>query len=170
MTVKAVSAKSVTTHFVKIGSFSGSLQIAHYNSSSTSLTKSSSYPPSEGLLQLPPFSRKLRKKWKKWNLMIMRSCCSWWWRSATLQYCLIWLRCYFSEEASRDDRSLTSILGWFNNRTGTSVDDGARKSNRLPDQWQSGKLTTGSSVQSFPRAFPSSTDVPVLLLDQPINN
>ena len=36
------------------------------------------------------------------------------------------------------------------------------------DQWQSGKLGTGSRVWSFPRAFPSSTDVPVLLLSQPI--
>ena len=28
-------------------------------------------------------------------------------------------------------------------------------------------MGTGSRVQSFPRAFPSSTDVPVLLLNQP---
>ena len=28
-------------------------------------------------------------------------------------------------------------------------------------------MSTGSRVQSFPRAFPSSTDVPVLLLNQP---
>ena len=59
---------------------------------------------------------------------------------------------------------------YFNNRTGTSVDDGACQSNRWLDQWQSGKLGTGSGVQSFPRAFLSSTDVPVLLLNQPINN
>ena len=37
------------------------------------------------------------------------------------------------------------------------------------DQWQSGKLGTGSCIQSVPRAFPSSTDVPVLLLNQPKN-
>ena len=36
------------------------------------------------------------------------------------------------------------------------------------DQWQSGKLGTRSRVWSFPRVFPSSTDVPVLLLSQPI--
>ena len=41
------------------------------------------------------------------------------------------------------------VIGWFSNRTGTSVDDDARKS-------------------SFPRTFPSSNDVPVLLLNQPI--
>ena len=35
-------------------------------------------------------------------------------------------------------------LGWFSNRTGTSVDDGARKSNNWLDQWQSGKLSNGS--------------------------
>ena len=35
------------------------------------------------------------------------------------------------------------------------------------DQWQRGKLGTGSRVKSLPRAFPSSNDVPVLLLNQP---
>ena len=35
------------------------------------------------------------------------------------------------------------------------------------DQWQSGKLATGSRVKSLPRASPSSNDVPVLLLNQP---
>ena len=33
-------------------------------------------------------------------------------------------------------------MGWFSNRTGTSVDDGAHKSNNWLDQWQSGKLRT----------------------------
>ena len=54
---------------------------------------------------------------------------------------------------------LTGLLGWFSNRTGTSVDDGTRKSNNWLDQWQSGKLSTGSRVKTFPRAFPWSTDV-----------
>ena len=57
-------------------------------------------------------------------------------------------------------------IGWFSNRVGTSVDDCARKSNNWLDQWQSGKLRTGSYVQSFRRAFQSSTDVPVRLLNQ----
>ena len=35
------------------------------------------------------------------------------------------------------------------------------------DQWQRGKLGTESRVKSLPRAFPSSNDVPVLLLNQP---
>ena len=35
------------------------------------------------------------------------------------------------------------------------------------DQWQRGKLGTGSRVKSLPRAFPSSNDVPALLLNQP---
>ena len=47
----------------------------------------------------------------------------------------------------------------FSNRTGTSVDDGARKSNDWIDQWQRDKLDTGSQVQSISRAFPSSNDV-----------
>ena len=38
---------------------------------------------------------------------------------------------------------------------------------QLLDQWLSGKLSTGSRVQSFPRAFPSSNEVSVLLLNQP---
>ena len=50
---------------------------------------------------------------------------------------------------------------------GTSVDDDARKSNNWLDQWQSSELSTGSRVPSFPSAFPSSNDVPVLLLNQP---
>ena len=48
-----------------------------------------------------------------------------------------------------------------------SVDDGARKSNNWLDQWQSDKLDIRTRVQSFSRAFPSSNDVPVLLLNQP---
>ena len=65
-------------------------------------------------------------------------------------------------------RSLTPrIIGWFSNRTETSVDDGARKSNNWLDQWLSVKLGTGSRVLSFPRAFLTSNDVPMLLLNQP---
>ena len=41
------------------------------------------------------------------------------------------------------------------------------KLNNWLNQWQSGKLGSGSRVWSFPCAFPSSTDVPVLLLNQP---
>ena len=37
-------------------------------------------------------------------------------------------------------------IGWFSNRTGTSVDDGASKLNNWIDQWQSGKSSTGSRV------------------------
>ena len=57
----------------------------------------------------------------------------------------------------------------FTNRTGTSVDEGARKSNNWLEQWQSCKLGTESRVWTFPRAFPSSTDVPVLMLNQAQN-
>ena len=35
------------------------------------------------------------------------------------------------------------------------------------DQWQSGKLGTGSRAKFFARTSPSSNDVPVLLLNQP---
>ena len=33
--------------------------------------------------------------------------------------------------------SYITLLGWFSNKTGTSVDDGARKLNKWLDQWQS---------------------------------
>ena len=56
-------------------------------------------------------------------------------------------------------------IGRFSNRTGTSVDDGARKSNNWLDQWQSGKLAAKVTFSPFPRAFPSC-DVPVLLLNR----
>ena len=62
---------------------------------------------------------------------------------------------------------LNKLLVWFSNRTGTSVDNGARKSNNWLDQWQSGKLGTGSRVYSFPLPFPLPTDVPVMWLNQP---
>ena len=47
------------------------------------------------------------------------------------------------------------------------VEDGVPKLNNWLEQWQSSKLGTGGRVQSFLRAFPLSTDVPVLLLNQP---
>ena len=62
----------------------------------------------------------------------------------------------------------SSSIGWFSNQTGTSVDDGARKSNNWLDQWLSGKLCTGSRDYSYSRAFPTWNDVPVLLLNQPL--
>ena len=44
------------------------------------------------------------------------------------------------------DLKVPNMLGSFINRTGTSVDDGARKLNNWLDQWQSGKLGTESRV------------------------
>ena len=69
------------------------------------------------------------------------------------------------ESRRRDPWERDCSLPWLSNRTGTSVEDGARKSNNCLDQWQSGKLGIRSRVQSFSRAFLSSTDVPVLLLN-----
>ena len=40
----------------------------------------------------------------------------------------------------------TRTIDLFSNRTGTSVDDGALKSNYRLDRWQSGKLSTGSRL------------------------
>ena len=79
-----------------------------------------------------------------------------------------------SEKWNRKSREsvVAPSIGWFSNITGTLVDDCARKSNNWLDQWLSGKLGTGSRVylKSFPPAFPSSNDVPVLLLNQPNSN
>ena len=47
------------------------------------------------------------------------------------------------------------------------VDHGALKLKSWPDQWQSDKLGTKSHVQFFPHASPLSTDIPILLLNQP---
>ena len=64
------------------------------------------------------------------------------------------------------------LLGWFSNRTATSVYDCARKSNNSLDHlaWPMAWpiLGTGGRFQSLPRALPSPNDVPVLLLNQPI--
>ena len=59
------------------------------------------------------------------------------------------------------------ILGWFSNRAGTSVDDGARKSNNWLDQWQSGKLNTGSrpfrALSRRQLAFPSCCKISLFI-------
>ena len=49
------------------------------------------------------------------------------------------------------------------------VDHGALKLKSWPDQWQSDKLGTKSHVSKifFPHAYPLSTDIPILLLNQP---
>ena len=56
------------------------------------------------------------------------------------------IRCDVPHRCLHSYLSSSVILGWFSNRTGTSVDDGARISNNWLDQWQSGKLGTGSRV------------------------
>ena len=52
-------------------------------------------------------------------------------------------------------------------RLSDGSDDGARKSKSWLGQWQSGKVGTGNRNKSFSRAFPLSTDVSILLLNQP---
>ena len=58
-------------------------------------------------------------------------------------------------------------LGWFSNRMGKSVDGGTCKLKNRLDQLQGNKLGSGSHIQSFPCTFSWSTDVPILLLNQP---
>ena len=62
---------------------------------------------------------------------------------------------------------LAEALGWFSNRTGTSVDDGKARGKdwtRLPVL---NLLLCHWSSQLFDLRASSSTDVPVLLLNQP---
>ena len=56
------------------------------------------------------------------------------------------IRCDLPHRFLHSYLSSSVILGGFSNRTGTSVDDGARISNKWLYQWQSGKLGTGSRV------------------------
>ena len=79
------------------------------------------------------------------------------------------------EFPTRHDQSGTSLrfgqrhvnsmlLGWFNNRTGTSVDNCARKPNNWLDQWQKDNLGTESRIECFPRwVYVSYTIRPHLL-------
>ena len=63
------------------------------------------------------------------------------------------------------------IIGWFSNRTGTSVDDGkagGKDWTRLPVPYLPPALCHWSS-QLFNLRAPSSTDISVLLLNQPNN-
>ena len=125
------SLQNLWPHFVKIGSFSGSLQIAHCNSSSTSLTKSSSYPPSEGFASASAILSQygclsVIAKWKKWDLVINQIIL------AVSQ--MIIVPDMTSLLLFQESEPWHSIF-YFNNRTGTSVDDGARQSNRWLDQW-----------------------------------
>ena len=50
--------------------------------------------------------------------------------------------------------TLDETLRLFSNRTGTSVDDGARKSNTWLDQWQSGKIEHQKSCLVLSERFP----------------
>ena len=56
------------------------------------------------------------------------------------------LRCWAASLWWRGWSRRKQTLGWFSNRTGTPVDDGARKSNNRLDQWHSCKWGTGSRV------------------------
>ena len=67
------------------------------------------------------------------------------WQSSSLAWSQVILIswAFYSRTASNGH---LPIIGWFSNRTGTPVDDGARKSNNRLDQWQRDKLGTRSRV------------------------
>ena len=76
-------------------------------------------------------------------------CCKGW--QHTMLQCASWLftcgRGGFSPPApGLEGYAVFPGQRWFSNRTGMSVNDGARKSNNWLDQWLSGKLCTGSRV------------------------
>ena len=62
---------------------------------------------------------------------------------------------------------LTETLGWFSNRTGTSVDDGKARGKDWTRLTVLNSLLCHWSSQLFDLHASSSTDVPVLLLNQP---
>ena len=59
------------------------------------------------------------------------------------------------------------LIGWFSNRTGTSLDDGKMRGKNLTRLPESNLPLCHWSSQLFDLRAPSSTDVPVLLLNQP---
>ena len=65
---------------------------------------------------------------------------------------------------------VNSLLGWFSNRAGTSFDDGKEREKDLTLLPVPSLPLSHWSSQLFDLRAPSSTDVPVLLLNQPINN
>ena len=62
------------------------------------------------------------------------------------------------------DCSLT-IIGWFSNRTESQLT--TARANQTTGLTNGRAANWAPEVVSFPRAFPSATDVPVLLLNQP---
>ena len=63
-----------------------------------------------------------------------------------------------------------SLIGWFSNRTGASVDDGAHKSNNWLTNGRAANWAPEVEFRPFCALTPSSNDVPVLLLNQPNDN
>ena len=63
-----------------------------------------------------------------------------------------------------------SLIGWFSNRTGTSVDDGAHKSNNWLTNGRAANWAPEVEFRPFCALTPSLEDVPVLLLNQPNDN
>ena len=59
------------------------------------------------------------------------------------------------------------LIGWFSNRTGTSLDDGKARGKNLTRLPETNLPLYHWSSQLFDLRAPSSTDVPVLLLNQP---
>ena len=79
-----------------------------------------------------------------------------------------WEVWYFPTSVIRLHHLTSYILGWFSNSTGTSFDDGkarGKDKTRLP---VSNLTLSHWSSQLFDLRAPSSTDVSVLLLNQPI--
>ena len=63
---------------------------------------------------------------------------------------------------------ITKTIGWFSNRTGTSVDDAKARGKDLTQLPVPNLPLCHWSSQLFNLRAPSSTEVPVLLLNQPI--
>ena len=91
-------------------------------------------------------------------------------RETKRQLCLIFNVFYWMHHMWRGtlDYWDITILGWFSNRMGMSVDNGARKSNNWLDQCRVTNWATEVVLSPFRVLSFLPTDVPVLLLNQPI--
>ena len=76
-----------------------------------------------------------------------------------------WLKIYFIQLKHEPDPGVvSSSIDRFCKDNTTAVTTARANKKTQPDQWQRGKLGTGSCTKSFMHAIQSSNDIPILLL------
>ena len=77
-----------------------------------------------------------------------------------------WLKIYFIQSEALTRSGCCFITnGQIQQRQCNGCDDGTCRSKDRLDQWQRGKLGTGSCTKSFTHPIPFSNDIPFLLLN-----